>query len=69
MVVLHSKFNRFYSAGHFPGGFNSWQHPALSASIYPLQEAPYQEGAQLTGHTPLQAFPPAGLKPQQGAQA
>jgi len=53
--------------GSFPGGFNTWQHPALSASLYPLPEAAaYQEPGGLSSNTPLPVFAPAGLK---GTQA
>ena len=55
------------AAGSFPGGFSTWQHPSLSASLYTLPEvAPAFQDPGLGNNTPLPAYTQAGLKSQPG---
>ena len=60
----------FFLPGTFPGGIATWQHPAMSASLYPLPEAgAFQEPSSLANQSAIPPFTPAGIQPQQGTQA
>lgn len=68
--LLHGGERPVLLAGNFPGGIATWQHPAISASLFPLPEAGgLQDPGGIAKQSPIPVFGSAGLNSQQGTQA